>query len=230
MRRHYTIIDRTALKRLGFLALIFTSSTAHAQVQCGAQPSVPADLQRTIQADIEGKAQIFSKLLGDTNIKGKVVESTNEVYQKYNNLDKAQIQQYMIWVSCQNIMSDNKLNSTDKSKLWIEIYQALARYRTCTRPEFGQIGWGQQETVQGTSGWRGGGYNPGAYCTDFTNGIIASRGLGNQPHSVDNVTPGEEQRRTGFLNSVAQYNYHCSATLHWSPIYNQRADPLCGPE
>lgn len=103
-------------------------------------------------------------------------------------------------------------------------------YKTCQNPAFGLAGWANQETLQGTSGWRGGGYNPGAFCTDFTNGIVASRGLGSQPHVVENMQPGEEQRRTGFLNSVAEYNYHCSITLRWNPIYNQKADPLCGTE
>lgn len=103
-------------------------------------------------------------------------------------------------------------------------------YRTCQNPAFGTKGWANQMTVQGTSGWRGGGYNQGAYCSEFTNGVIASRGLGNQPHLVDDVKSGEESRRTGFMNSVAEYNYHCSITVHWSPVYNERADPLCGLE
>ncbi|NOJ46074.1 hypothetical protein [Bradyrhizobium archetypum] len=103
-------------------------------------------------------------------------------------------------------------------------------YKTCQNPAFGIKGWANQMTVQGTSGWRGGGYNQGAFCSEFTNGVIASRGLGNQPHLVDDVRSREESRRTGFMNSVAEYNYHCSITLHWSPVYNDKADPVCGSE
>jgi hypothetical protein len=103
-------------------------------------------------------------------------------------------------------------------------------YKTCQNSAFGLAGWANAETLQGTSGWRRGGYNPGAFCTDFTNSVVAGRGLGNQPHLVENVKPEEEQRRTGILNSVAEYNYHCSFTLRWNPIYNQRTDPLCGSE
>jgi hypothetical protein len=113
------------LKRFAFFAAILTCGSAHAQVQRGAQPVVPADIQQRIQGDVEGKAQIFSKLLGDVNLKGKVETNTNEVYQKYHDLDKTQIQQYMIWVSCQNIFLDRQLPPADKTKLWIEIYQAL---------------------------------------------------------------------------------------------------------
>ncbi|HME22393.1 MAG TPA: hypothetical protein VKI44_13795 [Acetobacteraceae bacterium] len=97
-----------------------------AQVQCGNQPQdVPPDVQQRIQGDVEGKAQLFTKLLGDVNLKGKVDSSKNEVYQKYIDLDKAQIDHYMIWVACQNIMLDRQLTSPEKLKLWIEIYREL---------------------------------------------------------------------------------------------------------
>jgi hypothetical protein len=114
-------------RALVFLAVIMFSSGLHAQVQCGSQPKIPGDVEDQIKGDVEGKAQIFTKLLGDVNLKGTVESSKKEVYQKYKDLDKSQIDQYMIWVSCQNIMSDPKLSSSEKSKLWIEIYRELTR-------------------------------------------------------------------------------------------------------
>lgn len=105
-------------------------SELHAQVQCGTQPNIPPDVQQRIQGDVEGKAQVFSKLLGDVNLKGKVDSSKNEVYQKYKDLDRAQIDQYMIWVSCQGIMSDQKLDTSEKVKLWLEIYRELTAKAT----------------------------------------------------------------------------------------------------
>jgi hypothetical protein len=110
------------------VAALMCSSGLHAQVQCGAQPQeVPPDVQQRIQGDVEGKAQAFTKLLGDVNLKGKVDASRNEVYQKYNDVDKAHIDHYMIWVSCQNIMLDKQLSARDKSVLWIEIYRELIK-------------------------------------------------------------------------------------------------------
>jgi hypothetical protein len=102
--------------------------------------------------------------------------------------------------------------------------------KTCTNQAFGLASWANEETLNGTSGWRGGGYNQGAYCTEFINSVIQGRGLGNQPHLVDEIKSSEENRRTGFMNSVAQYNYHCSIKLHWNPIYNAKADAICGLE
>jgi hypothetical protein len=112
-------------RALVFLAVILFSSGLHAQVQCGSQPKIPGDVEDQIKGDVESKAQIFTKLLGDVNLKGTVESSKKEVYQKYKDLDKSQIDQYMIWVSCQNIMLDKQLSAADKSKLWIEIYREL---------------------------------------------------------------------------------------------------------
>jgi len=104
-------------------------------------------------------------------------------------------------------------------------------WRTCANQAFGLAHWDNEESLSGTSGWRGGGYNQGAYCTDFVNATIQSRGLGAQPHIVDDIKSSEEGRRTGaFGAGPVQYNYHCSIKLHWNPVYIQKADPLCGSE
>jgi hypothetical protein len=203
------------------------------QLNCGAPPQLDQRLQNdeTIKGTLQGKAQALSKLVGSADLGGQIEATKKEIYVQSKDFYPAQQEAYLNYLFCSIISADTKLST-------LERLDALAKIRaprppipkTCQNPAFGIAGWANQETLQGTSGWRGGGYNPGAYCTDFTNSVIASRGLGNQPHVVDNLKPGEEQRRTGFLNSVAEYNYHCSITLRWNPIYNQRADPLCGME
>lgn len=111
-----------------------------------------------------------------------------------------------------------------------QVCTRAASWKTCENQAFGIASWGGNETLNGTSGWRGGGYNPDAYCTDFINGVVQSRSLGNVAHLISNVRPSEERRRSGFMNSHAEYNYHCSIEIHWNPIYNQRTDPICGVE
>ena len=102
------------------------SCESHAQVNCGNQPSdVPPDIQQQFQGDVEGKAAVFTKLLGDVNLKGKVDSSRSEVYQKYKNLDKSVVDRYMIWVSCQAILQDKTLAPAEKVQLWIQIYRQL---------------------------------------------------------------------------------------------------------
>ncbi len=116
------------IRALVLFALFPLGFAAQAQVQCGPQPeNIPPDVQQRIQGDVEGKAQIFTKLLGDVNLKGKVNSSRNEVYQKFNDVDKSTIDRYMIWVSCQNIMLNSNLTTADKTKLWIDIYRELTQ-------------------------------------------------------------------------------------------------------
>src|SRR5436305_1195140 len=79
---------------------------AAAQVSCGEQPTIPADVEQQLKGDVEGKAQLFTKLLGKAELKGTIETSKKELQQKYKDVDKAQIDQYMAWVSCQNIMQD----------------------------------------------------------------------------------------------------------------------------
>lgn len=104
-------------------------------------------------------------------------------------------------------------------------------YKTCANQAFGLEKWGNEDPINGTSGYRGGGYNQGAYCTDLINVTLQSRGLGSVPHLVDQIHSSEESRRTGaFGSGPVQYNYHCSFMLHYNPIYNRKSDALCGSE
>ena len=75
-------------------------------------------------------------------------------------------------------------------------------YKTCSNPAFGVARWQNEETLSGTSGWRMEGYDEGSYCTEFTDSILASRGLFNQPHAADRVSSSEEQHMpSGILSS-----------------------------
>lgn len=111
-----------------------------------------------------------------------------------------------------------------------QICTKAPRWKVCANQAFGIDHWENTERLQGTSGWRGGGYNQGAYCSDFINSVVNGRQLGNKPHDVSNVTMGEENRRSGTFRERAEYNYHCAITLSWNPVYKQKADPICGAE
>jgi hypothetical protein len=117
------------VKMLLPLPFILLSFEVAAQVSCGDPPrDIPIDVQREIKGDVEGKAQLFTKLLGDTQLTGKIQESKRDLYEKHQNVDKSQIDRYTIWVSCQNIMSDKKLSTSEKSQLFLEVYRQLTAF------------------------------------------------------------------------------------------------------
>jgi len=114
-------------KILLVLPFVLLGSPALGQVSCGEQPrDIPVEVQRQIQGDVEGKARLFTKLFGDASLKGTVQSSKREVYEKHQNLDKSQIDRFMVWVSCQNIMSDPSLTTLQRQQLWRDVYRELS--------------------------------------------------------------------------------------------------------
>lgn len=101
--------------------------------------------------------------------------------------------------------------------------------RKCRHPDFGQERWARSETLQGSTGWRGGGYNPDAYCSDYISSIVTSRQLGGKAYNIDIVGKREEGKWTGTFGRKRKYNYHCTVSLQWDPIYNERTDERCNP-
>jgi hypothetical protein len=100
-----------------------------AQISCGDAPKdVPVNTQDSLKGDVEGKAQLFTKLLGNANIKGTVDTSRTELYEHHQNLDQHQIDMMLMWVSCQTISADKNLSTPDKLKLWLEVYSAISRH------------------------------------------------------------------------------------------------------
>jgi hypothetical protein len=87
---------------------------------------VPKFIQDQLKGDVEGKAQVFTRLLGDAQLKGTIDTSRTELYQEHGNLDQHQIDMYFMWVSCQTINADKKLTTSEKIKLWTEVHSAFA--------------------------------------------------------------------------------------------------------
>ena len=116
----------SALLQASILVFSVGFSCQAMAIECGGQPeNVPSSIQQSLSGDVEGKAQAFTKLLGDASLKGKVDASKAEIYQKYQNLDKSQIDKYMIWISCQTINEDRMLKSSEKLELFMNVYKAI---------------------------------------------------------------------------------------------------------
>src|ERR1700676_347805 len=102
-----TVMRRTAVILSMWIFICCPVAALAQTVNCGEQPKeLPPDVQERIKGDVEGKAQLFTKLLGSAQLKGTVEASKTELQQKYRDVDKAQMDRYMSWVSCQSIMQD----------------------------------------------------------------------------------------------------------------------------
>jgi hypothetical protein len=91
-------------------------------VSCGdASKDVPLVIEEQLRGDVEGKAQLLTKMLGSAQIKGTVDASRTELQEEHKNLDQHQIDMYYLWVSCQVIIADKNLSTPDKVKLWADV-------------------------------------------------------------------------------------------------------------
>jgi hypothetical protein len=80
------------------------SFSASAESYCGDAPKdIPVAAQDQIKGDVEGKAQLLTKMLGSAQINGTVEASRTELYEEHKNVDQHQIDMYFMWVSCQTI-------------------------------------------------------------------------------------------------------------------------------
>src|SRR5207245_5562024 len=96
------------------------------QTNCGDLPKdIPKSTQEKLKGDVEGKAQLLTRLIGDAQLKGALETSKAELYQDHQDVDKFQIDRYFAWVACQNIMADPRLTSLQKNDNWMTVYRTL---------------------------------------------------------------------------------------------------------
>src|SRR6185437_5014881 len=109
------------------IAILFVS--AHAawsqQISCGEVPKIQRSVEQKLKGDVEGKAQLLTKLLGNADVQGTVETSKTELYQQHQDVGRDEIDLYFAWVSCQTIASDRNLSSSDKVNQWMAIYKVL---------------------------------------------------------------------------------------------------------
>lgn len=225
---------RKASLALFGIALCIDAPQTLAAVDCGPKPElVPSESTEKFKADAGGKAQLFLKVLPQAEIKGNVETWKSEQHQKYCSIDRQQKDLYFQWVSCQNIMSSSTMTTEEKQNQWgivLSTFREQKINKTCSRPEFGQIGWQRNVTINQSSGWVGPGSNQDNWCNQLINQTVQGRGIGNE-HEVKVISKGEEGRwGNAVLHTNRQYNYHCQIIISWDPIYQAKADPACGFE
>lgn len=118
----------SSMRTVVAVAIVLSASSAAVraqQISCGDVPKIQRSVEEKLKADVQGKAQLFTKLLGNADVQGAVERSKTELYQEHQDVGKDEIDLYFAWVSCQTIVSDQNLSSTDKVNQWMAIYKML---------------------------------------------------------------------------------------------------------
>lgn len=223
------------MKVLFVLITILFSGFVYAQdlaYLCGDPP--PVD-NTQLKSDIEGKANLLKRFVGNVALKGSIESSRKEIFSKYPSADKLVVDHYITYQTCVLLMNDTSLNTRQKleelRKMRTEFQTVSDNQRivkTCRHPDFGLQEWGATEEITQSSGWVGGGSNKTNWCNQLIGQIIHRRKIDSN-HKAAIIRKSEEGRWTGLLGRDRQYNYQCTIRMQWSPIYNERQDASrCG--
>jgi hypothetical protein len=102
----------TATRLIGsaFFFLLSNSTFAQANV-CGDPPPVANE---TLKGEINGKAQIVSKYLGDAQLSGKIETSRTEIFSKYADGETSRANAYFEYQVCILLFADKKMTTQEK--------------------------------------------------------------------------------------------------------------------
>lgn len=77
------------------------------------------------KGDLDGKAQLLSKLLGHAELKGAVEAERNTIFQSADHVLAAWQASYLSYVFCAKVMSDENLSTQIKIDAWRQFHQAM---------------------------------------------------------------------------------------------------------
>jgi hypothetical protein len=100
---------------LPILVMAATAHNAFAQAaMCGDAPAM-TDLR--LKGELDSKATVLSRFLGDLKFKGQVEVEKQDVLSRYPNADKLRLNQYFLYQVCILIMSDSRMSTEKKYEL-----------------------------------------------------------------------------------------------------------------
>jgi hypothetical protein len=116
-----------AIFKFGMVTVLSAvNNVAVAQEICGDQPrQLPAEQERRLGGELQGKANLLSKLMGHAELDAKVNSSRRELYQQFNNIDRATLDQKFLWTMCQHIMSNPWLSFDQKYIDYTQVYATI---------------------------------------------------------------------------------------------------------
>ncbi|MBK3660971.1 hypothetical protein JJE66_06865 [Bradyrhizobium diazoefficiens] len=106
------------------LAVGTTNSAFGQQINCGPPPTLDQKLQNdeSIKGNLQGKAQLLSKYVGQADLGGQIDAVKKEIYTQSKDYYPAQQEAYLNYLFCSIISADTKLSTLEK-------LDALAKFK-----------------------------------------------------------------------------------------------------
>jgi hypothetical protein len=99
---------------------------ALAALPCGDQPEVPATEQVKLKQDAEAKSDLVRHAPASVNVRALVSATRHELRDKYSKIDKATVDHYLLWVTCQSISGDKSLAPSQKFDEYSTFYRLMS--------------------------------------------------------------------------------------------------------
>jgi hypothetical protein len=100
--------------RIGILLALSIAGISPAVAQSSLCGAAPRTEDVSIKAELDGKASLLTKYLGDAGLKGQVEIAKNDVLQKYPNADELRLKQQFLYTLCLIIMNATTLDDRQK--------------------------------------------------------------------------------------------------------------------
>ncbi len=101
---------------ISILTIFFVDQGFSQQFDCGSPPQLSQELQQnsTIKGELQSKAKLLSKLVGDAELGGNIESTKNSIYTQSSDFYPAQQEAYLNYVFCSIISSDESLSTQAK--------------------------------------------------------------------------------------------------------------------
>ncbi len=112
-----------------FFAALFIGcqQPARAALSCGAQPEIAVhDGAEPIKGDATGRADLILHAPPSVNLRSLVTAQRRQMRQKYADVEKALLDSYLLWTTCQTISNDEDLVGSQKFDLYSNVYRLLS--------------------------------------------------------------------------------------------------------
>jgi hypothetical protein len=96
------------------LIVLYAFSVAADEIKCG---EVPLIADESLKAEIEGKARLLSRYLGDAALSGQIETSRKDIFAKYPNAQKARADAALEYQMCEYLKQDKTLSPLEKFKM-----------------------------------------------------------------------------------------------------------------
>lgn len=126
---------RFPFARILFVSLVLAAGTLHASAQGGACGDAPMVGDERLKGELDSRASILSRFLGDMKFKGQVEIEKNDVLNRYPNADKLRLNQYFLYTVCLIIMNDPRMSAERKLEKLIEARESIFQ------PSSGRSDW-----------------------------------------------------------------------------------------